>query len=528
MVKVPQNIALCVVLSAIGGILEVIATAILAYPDAQAKEGNKWTDRTLRLCLVGNLFFQILASIIGNLFAPWFGPVSIVGPIFLSAQLVANMVIYGYLLGLECFTKDMKIGTGVIVTAAILLPIVGPTVQEDQEVQKLMQTWYSIIFNILLVAGMCFAGFLLLLKYFNKVGLSRQSAILGVLLLARSTSFTINLSYSKVFTLSPPIAGMIIAAILKVLSGAIMTGSIVMQSTSVEQNTFVPLNATCIILVNAITGIIVWEDWRVVASWLGYVTVFVQLVIGNYLLLGEIDLFGPQNKRYGRALTIKRMMGNRKLANSDTDSMGDAEDSMLKDEKVEKDDSTADNTPIPAPTSTSPAATAAMEWVRSGSSSSDLPPAQPPSPQGIRFAVDIENDWRKEEQNSSCTDVDSALRVPSFSSNTSANENRLNINLNHHRSVSTGHLPSPTADGFPQRPSPLKRGSPRTQSMTTSISTSLAQRFSIKRSESSKSAWGQVLGVNKNFLEHREHDRGFDGVSELGLINEELEGGGVL
>jgi len=509
----------------------VIATAILAYPDAQAKEGNKWTDRTLRLCLVGNIFFQVLASIIGNLFAPWFGPVSIVGPIFLSAQLVANMVIYGYLLGLECFTKDMKIGTSVIVTAAILLPIVGPTVQEDQEVTKLMQTWYSILFNILLVAGMCFAGFLLLLKYFNKVSLRRQSSIIGVLLLARSTSFTINLSYSKVFTLSPPIAGMVISVILKVLSGAIMTGSIIMQSTSVEQNTFVPLNATCIILVNAITGIIIWEDWRVVANWLGYATVFVQLVVGNYLLLGEIDLFGPQNKRYGRALTVKRLMGNRNLAISDTDIMEDVEDSILEDEKFEKDDSTCDNTPLPTPTSASPSTIAAMAWVRSGSSSSDLPPAQPPSPQGVRFAFDIENDLHnKEEHNSSRTDVDLALRVPTFSSNTSANENRPDMNLSG-RSVSTGHLPSPTADGFPQRPSPLKQGSPRTQSMTASISSSLAQRFSIKRSESSKNAWGQVLGVSKNLLEHREYDRGLDGVNEnfeITRINEELEDEEVL
>ena len=62
-------------------------------------------------------------------------------------------------------------------------------------------------------------------------------------------------------------------------------GAIVVQSTTVQQNTFVPLNATCIITVNALTGIIIWEDWRVVQNWLGYCTVFVQLIIGNYLLV---------------------------------------------------------------------------------------------------------------------------------------------------------------------------------------------------------------------------------------------------
>ena len=284
MVEVQQNLGNCLALSAVGGILEVFATAILAYPDAQAKEGNQWTNRTLRVCLVTNILFQILASLVGNLFAPWFGPVSIVGPTFLSAQLVANMIIYGYLLGLESFTKDMRIGTAVIVTAAILLPTVGPAVQEEQNVQDLLQTWYSYVWNIVLIAAMGVTAILLILKVMNN---NIPLMMYATLLTARATSFTINLSYSKVFTLDPSTRGLVFSVVLKIVSGAVMTGAIVVQSTTVQQNKFVPLNATCIIAVNALTGIIIWEDWRVVESWLGYATVFVQLIIGNYLLVRE-------------------------------------------------------------------------------------------------------------------------------------------------------------------------------------------------------------------------------------------------
>lgn len=83
------------------GVLEVFATTILAFPDAREKQGYEVSARTQRLALAGNVVFQILASLSGNLFATWFGPVSLVGPIFFSAQLVANMIIFGFVLSLE-------------------------------------------------------------------------------------------------------------------------------------------------------------------------------------------------------------------------------------------------------------------------------------------------------------------------------------------------------------------------------------------------------------------------------------------
>lgn len=87
----PQSAPLTYSLAALGGVLEVFATAILAYPDAREKQGIKVSNIVQRLALTGNVTFQILASLSGNLFATWFGPVSLVGPIFFSAQLVANV-----------------------------------------------------------------------------------------------------------------------------------------------------------------------------------------------------------------------------------------------------------------------------------------------------------------------------------------------------------------------------------------------------------------------------------------------------
>ena len=89
MLEIPQSIPLCLVFSATGGVIEVLATAVLAYQDEQVREGNAWCSESkwaYRGALSANVFLQVTASMFGNLLAPWFGPVSLVGPIFLSAQ----------------------------------------------------------------------------------------------------------------------------------------------------------------------------------------------------------------------------------------------------------------------------------------------------------------------------------------------------------------------------------------------------------------------------------------------------------
>jgi hypothetical protein len=85
--------------------------------------------------------------------------------------------------------------------------------------------------------------------------------------------------------------------------------TIVVQSTAVEQNSFVPLNAATTIFINAITGMLVWDDWRVVQSWAGYVCVFLLLVLGCTLLLGDLSLLqetAPETFRGGTyAMTFR-------------------------------------------------------------------------------------------------------------------------------------------------------------------------------------------------------------------------------
>ena len=291
---IEQSLALCCSLSAIGGVLEVGATAVTAVPAVREQEGKKMSSFLYFVTLAGNVGLQLTGSLMSHLVATWFGPVSIVVPFFYSATLLSNMLIFGAILGLEFFTKNMQVGTYVIVCAVILLPVVGPTIQEDQDIGALFKHWYASVWFSMLLLAMSITGTLLMMD------ITRYSmpARTFILLIVRASSISVNLSVSRSFVLGLSEAVFALFLVIKIVSGAIYTYAIVIQSTAVDQARFVPLNTTTIIVVNALTGIIIWEDWKVMQSWYGYACVFCLLGLGVDLLL-SVPLLNEDNPDYG-------------------------------------------------------------------------------------------------------------------------------------------------------------------------------------------------------------------------------------
>ena len=305
---IEQSLPICCSLAALGGILEVGATAVTAIPSVREKEGipMKWWVQWL--AIAGNLVLQAVGSLLSHLIATWFGPVSLVVPFFYSATLLINMLVFS-VLG-ERFTKNMRVGTHVIVIAVILLPVVGPNIQEDQDISILFRNWYSIIWFILLLIACAVTGTLLafgITKY-------KMKDRITILLIARATSISVNLTVSRAFILGPSQVVFVIFLVIKIISGAIYTYGIVVQSTAVQQARFVPLNATTIIIVNAITGVIIWEDWRVVESWYGYICVFVLLGLGCDLLLSVPTLLNAENPEFGATKRASFLMNRRRAS----------------------------------------------------------------------------------------------------------------------------------------------------------------------------------------------------------------------
>lgn len=268
----------------------MFSTAVLAYPAAQASEGIYWSDGALKLALAANLFFQICASMSGNLISTWFGPISITGPIFFAAQLLSNLLIFWIVLGLESFTKEMQIGTYVIAVAVALLVRVGPGVQEDQDFEELMLKPWAAIWALLLIIAMFLSAIPLIPGRLEVKGIKQQWKRSAVLLIARATAFALNLTTGRALILKASEPWLVSSLILKVISGIIYTRAIVVQSTAVKQAVFVPLNTVTSLFVNAITGLIIWEDWKVVVDWTGYACIYLLFCLGICLLLSHVTL----------------------------------------------------------------------------------------------------------------------------------------------------------------------------------------------------------------------------------------------
>jgi len=296
-----QSLPMCYGLSAIGGILEVGSIAVLAVPDAREKEGTPIPTWLSMVTLASNVSMQLIGSLSSNLIAPWFGPVSVVAPIYFSATLVFNLIIFGFILGLEFFDRIMIVGTYVIAIGTVLLQVVGPGIQDGQDIGELLGHSYALSWFLFLLVSMVVST-IIMVTSIKKYGEYKRIAIL---LIARSTSYTLNLTVSRAFLLNPDHFVLISFIVIKVVSGAIYTYAIVVQSTAVKQAKFIPLNATTIILLNAITGVIIWEDWRVISSWVGYVCVFLLLALGCDLLLSA-NLLTNDNAELGRAKLMRR------------------------------------------------------------------------------------------------------------------------------------------------------------------------------------------------------------------------------
>ena len=278
---ITQSLPICFALAATGGVLEVGATALTALPAVRETEGRSLQPCLYWWTLAGNLGLQAVGSLLSHLFATWYGPISVVVPFFYSATLLSNMFIFGVLLGTEFFSKTMRVGIYVIVVAVILLPLVGPQTQDNQNIIYLFHKWYTILWFTLLLCATTVTG-ALLVRGIDKCSTRRRFLIL---LTARAASLSVNLTVSRSFVLSPSQVMLICFLVLKVYSGAVYTYAVIVQAAVVDQARFVPLNTTTIILVNALTGILIWEDWRVIQSWYGYACVFVLLGLGCDLLL---------------------------------------------------------------------------------------------------------------------------------------------------------------------------------------------------------------------------------------------------
>lgn len=80
----------------------------------------------------------------------------------------------------------------------------------------------------------------------------------------------------------------------------------IVSATACDQGIFTPLSSVALILVNMMTGVIVWEDYKVIDTWLGYICACMLMCLGVYLL-AEVDVMQAYSNKKGANLVQEAM-----------------------------------------------------------------------------------------------------------------------------------------------------------------------------------------------------------------------------
>lgn len=287
---VEQNIFYACGLAALGACLNVVAVLGLALQSYKNDKDIHSKDLPLteesivgvKLSLPTNLGIQLASGFIHTV-STWYGPISIIMPVRVSAQLLFNLLFFGYL-GVEEPSTDLKFGTFMVVSGAIFLPMFGPTIQQDQTFNDLLSEPLSLYWSIAISVIAAFAGFISLRFFIAKCSIDsvQNQFKFQVLLIARISSAVLSTSASK-FLISAPGNFQMIFFIYIMCSFVIMIVAF-LQVSEINDAHFVSASGCGVQLLNAMTGIIVWQDWRVVQSWAGYAIAMAQIIAGVYYI----------------------------------------------------------------------------------------------------------------------------------------------------------------------------------------------------------------------------------------------------
>jgi hypothetical protein len=285
---IAPSMAACMALSSLGGFLEVASTMCLAYPEARKKKGKTGLRRghtitacQLKLLLVLNLLLMGVASV-AYIVGSWFGPVTLSVPTVMVTKLLSNLLIMGWVLRMERFSRDQKLGTYCIACAIATLPYVGPVDQPNTDIRELLSTPLAVAWQaVLLLATICCCLGMCCMQRPPDRRPSPASAMV-ILVTAQVTAAVIGTSAAKML---PLVGGLLLSVTIGValFFALINVISLIIAAKAVDQAVFVPLQICGTLVTNMVTGLIVWQDWRVIgppSAWVAYFSVHLIMLLG--------------------------------------------------------------------------------------------------------------------------------------------------------------------------------------------------------------------------------------------------------
>jgi hypothetical protein len=187
----------------------------------------------------------------------------------------------------------------VVFVAILSLIDVGPGVQDNRDALELLNTpiaigWCVFITSLMLVSAV---GTLALLRGGSETRSFAKTNATTILVMGTCMSNVGMATSSKPFA-SLHGGAFVVALVFYLVATVVGVLFSVVSSTACDQGVFTPLSSVALIITNMLTGIIVWEDWRIINTWIAYICACLLMSCGVYLL-AEVDTL---DKFYRKAM----------------------------------------------------------------------------------------------------------------------------------------------------------------------------------------------------------------------------------
>jgi len=216
--------------------------------------------------------------------ATWFGPVAISLPVYVSTMLFWNMVAMS-MLRMKVFTKNESIGTFVLIVSSFMLLDAGPKGGAEADAaayERMGSTPIPLLWVLFLFLLWC-CSTVGMVADLRGEGLGPGS-LMATYVTAQGIGTSGVTSLGKVLVLLQGPVAVTVVMSMYTLCGLTNTYSSIVAAKKINQGEFIPFASCASLMLNAATGLAVWEDWRSLSLWVTYSGIHTLILLGVYLL----------------------------------------------------------------------------------------------------------------------------------------------------------------------------------------------------------------------------------------------------
>jgi len=279
-------------LAGVGGFLSATGANILAWSSFSTRTlGKQWTKLQSTGFVVACIVLNASGILLFAMSTALGGAVATVMPIQTGANLLGNMF-WQTTLGMKYYNKSMRVGTLVLVFAVAELGEIGPN-EPDLPVLELMSDPVAIAWMAFMGISTLVAIYATYKTYGRPIdSTSKLCSFVSVVTLTTVIGASVGKCFLKVKG-----AAFALVVCLYFLDGIFCMAFTVLANAQCDVAIFIPAQLSSQLVLNMLTGYLVWGDGAYVEHTTSYLLVYALCICGVYLN-SDMDIVGDWTRSY--------------------------------------------------------------------------------------------------------------------------------------------------------------------------------------------------------------------------------------